>query len=486
MAQIQKKFIAANAVDGSKIRLNNDENLKARNAADSSDVNIVKLNASDRIEFASVPQSPSDALVANDLVRFSQLQSVSGDVDALIALSGVPAGAVDLGTFTGGIIPDASTIKDALQSLETSIEALPDPIVYKGTYNAATNTPTLSDTDVGVTGYLYQVTVAGSQDFGAGSISFDVGDKVVNNGSQWQKWDMTDAVSSVNGQTGAVSLALDDLSDVNAAAPADLDVLTYDSGTGEWINAPLPAAVAYTGGDMITLTGSAFSVDLASLSGLESSNPGNAAGQLRVKLEASNPSLQINASGELGAKLDASGAILKGAAGLSISVDNSSIEIATNALQIKNSGVTLAKLASDSVDENKIVSTSISTTGALNGGSGTKLSARVDAATVKINASNNLEALKQIEENLTLSGGDITAQFIDLAHAAYGASASVNSVKLSVVGGPQQLKTVDYTVSLTGGAGGVTRITFAGDLASGGNAALVAADIVSVSYDYLT
>jgi hypothetical protein len=54
-----------------------------------------------------------------------------------------------------------------------------------------------------------------------------------------------------------------------------------------------------------------------------------------------------------------------------------------------------------------------------------------------------------------------------------------------VVGGPEQRKTVDYTVSLTGGSGGVTRITFADDLASGGNAALVAGDVLVVDYSYL-
>lgn len=88
------------------------------------------------------------------------------------------------------------------------------------------------------------------------------------------------------------------------------------------------------------------------------------------------------------------------------------------------------------------------------------------------------------EENITLVSGDITNQFIDLAHAVQGSSASVNSISLNVVGGPEQLKVIDYTVSLTGGSGGVTRITFAGDLATGGNAALVAGDILQVKYAY--
>lgn len=47
--------------------------------------------------------------------------------------------------------------------------------------------------------------------------------------------------------------------------------------------------------------------------------------------------------------------------------------------------VTLAKMASDSVDENKIVSTTFSATGAILGGSGTKLSVNVDGTSIDIN-----------------------------------------------------------------------------------------------------
>lgn len=94
-------------------------------------------------------------------------------------------------------------------------------------------------------------------------------------------------------------------------------------------------------------------------------------------------------------------------------------------------------------------------------------------------------ALNPNEERITLVGGDITNQFVDLAHVVSGSSASINSVTLSVKGSPVQLKTVDYTISLTGGAGSVTRLTFAGDLATGGLAALVAGDILIIDYMYL-
>lgn len=60
---------------------------------------------------------------------------------------------------------------------------------------------------------------------------------------EWSAWDGTQwledimaagAVASVNGQTGAVVLALDDLDDVGAAAPANGDVLTWSDSNSEW------------------------------------------------------------------------------------------------------------------------------------------------------------------------------------------------------------------------------------------------------------
>jgi len=44
MSQIRKKFIATDAIDESKILLSNDGALRARNNADSADVEILKFN----------------------------------------------------------------------------------------------------------------------------------------------------------------------------------------------------------------------------------------------------------------------------------------------------------------------------------------------------------------------------------------------------------------------------------------------------------
>lgn len=57
---------------------------------------------------------------------------------------------------------------------------------YKGTWDASTNTPALAD-GTGDTGDMYIVSVAGTVDFGSGNITFYEGDRVVYNGSVWQR-----------------------------------------------------------------------------------------------------------------------------------------------------------------------------------------------------------------------------------------------------------------------------------------------------------
>lgn len=66
-------------------------------------------------------------------------------------------------------------------------------LIYRGTWDASTNTPTLSNSDTGVENYWYRCNVAGTVDFGAGPIEFKVGDKAVNNGTIWEKWDTDDS-----------------------------------------------------------------------------------------------------------------------------------------------------------------------------------------------------------------------------------------------------------------------------------------------------
>ena len=75
---------------------------------------------------------------------------------------------------------------------------------YQGTWNASTNTPTLTSS-VGVNGYYYIVATAGSTNLN-GITDWQIGDWLMFNGSVWQKIDQSNLVTSVNGQTGAVSV----------------------------------------------------------------------------------------------------------------------------------------------------------------------------------------------------------------------------------------------------------------------------------------
>ena len=82
-------------------------------------------------------------------------------------------------------------------------------LIYRGAWNANTNTPTLSS-GIGTKGDYYVVSVAGTTNLD-GITDWQVNDWAIFNGLVWQKIDNTDAVSSVNGQTGVVVLAASDV-----------------------------------------------------------------------------------------------------------------------------------------------------------------------------------------------------------------------------------------------------------------------------------
>lgn len=78
---------------------------------------------------------------------------------------------------------------------------------WKGTWNVATNTPTLVD-GVGSPGDVYKVSVGGTRNLGSGNQTFNVGDWCIMNSSLvWELSDQTDAVASVAGLTGTITAA---------------------------------------------------------------------------------------------------------------------------------------------------------------------------------------------------------------------------------------------------------------------------------------
>jgi hypothetical protein len=345
MTQIKKKFIESNAVDGTKIRLNNDQFLRARNAANSADVNVLKVDASDTIQFPSVPEVSSDPSSANGLVRKSYVDNL---LNGLKWKNPVRAASTGNLTLSGAqtvdgvslIAGDRLLAKDQTDPKENGIY-----VVAAGAYTRAI------DADAG--SELVSAAVFASE----GTVNADKGFTC-----------STDAPITIG--------------------VTNISFIQFTS------------AGSYTAGNGINITSSTISVALDT-----------------------NPGLEFN-SAALRVKINAAGALTRDANGLAV---------------------------------------------------------KVDSATTKINASNQIEGLKRAESIITLNSTDITNQYIDLSRVA----ASAEGIVFYCVGGPIQTNTIDYTVSLTGGAGSNTRISFAGDLATAGAAALVSGDILVVKFEYL-
>ncbi len=86
------------------------------------------------------------------------------------------------------------------------------PQVYLGTWNPVTNTPFLSDA-TGKRGDTYRVVADGTINLGSGNITFSSSDDVIHNGTIWQRNPATSDVTSVNGQTGTVTLNTDNINE---------------------------------------------------------------------------------------------------------------------------------------------------------------------------------------------------------------------------------------------------------------------------------
>jgi hypothetical protein len=135
-------------------------------------------------------------------------------------------------------------------------------VTYKGTWSAATNTPTLVDPTSAITnGNYYVVDAAGTQF----TLVFNIGDWIISNGSTWEKVDNTDAISSVFGRTGAVVGVSTDYSSVGitntalgASNPSTVAATTVTAtstiaATGAVTGSNLSGT--NTGDQTITLTG---------------------------------------------------------------------------------------------------------------------------------------------------------------------------------------------------------------------------------------
>ena len=148
----------------------------------------------------------------------------------------VTGGSMNGVTISDYVATATKGVANGVASLDGSgtvpISQLPAAVLgalsYQGTWNASTNTPTLTSS-VGTKGYYYVVSVAGSTNLN-GITDWVVGDWAVYNGTAWQKVDNTDAVTSVNGYTGTVVLTNTDISGFGTMSTQNANAVAITGG----------------------------------------------------------------------------------------------------------------------------------------------------------------------------------------------------------------------------------------------------------------
>lgn len=163
---------------------------------------------------------------------------------------------------TGGTVVDTDSILTAFGKVQNQINGLIGGSQYQGTWNASTNTPALAS-GVGTKGYYYIVSVAGTTNLD-GITDWNLGDWAIFDGTAWQQVDNTDAVVSVNGYTGAVSLTTSDISEgtnqyfTTSRARQSVSAgtgISYNNSTGVITNSAPDQTVSLTASTGISTSG---------------------------------------------------------------------------------------------------------------------------------------------------------------------------------------------------------------------------------------
>jgi hypothetical protein len=151
-----------------------------------------------------------------DVAPLKTVNNTSPDASGDIQVTTSSIGAIptsDKAAANGVATLDGSGKLSASQVPDVLVGA----VVYKGTWDASSNTPTLSSGS-GTTGNYYKVSTAGSTTID-GISSWVNGDWIIFDGTAWSKVDGNSSeVLSVAGRTGTVTLSTSDISGLGTAA----------------------------------------------------------------------------------------------------------------------------------------------------------------------------------------------------------------------------------------------------------------------------
>jgi len=217
---------------------------------------LIYNNVAKQFSIQQATSTQNGYLSSADWVTFDGKQNAGNYITALTGeASALGPGSVSITlnnmavinkTLTGlsvlsGTITSADSIISAFGKIQGQINGLVSGLTYKGVWNALTNIPTLAS-GIGESGEYYVVDVAGNTNLD-GITDWAIGDWAIFNGSDWQKIDNSDLVTSVNGQIGTVVLTTDNINEgttnlyyTNTRARNAISSLatglTYTAGTG--------------------------------------------------------------------------------------------------------------------------------------------------------------------------------------------------------------------------------------------------------------
>jgi hypothetical protein len=266
MTQIIKKFITTNAIDGSKILLLNNEMLRGRNAANTADIDVFRVTLDDIIEYQNLIRAADSLPIPSSPKEYATIEYIenylNGKHDAKDAVSYLAVGDV-ASTFAAGdsVTPASLVGTDAL--------SVDGKVFGAGDVKTPAIRVALTGQTSGLENGIYDLIAASGSDFTlTRSADFDgledESGQEVTHGAYFR-------VMSGTAYSGYEAiLTTEDPLVINTT------VLTF---------AKYPSTLSLVAGDMLSKTGNTFSVDLAPIAGLESTNLGSDGGQIRVKID---------------------------------------------------------------------------------------------------------------------------------------------------------------------------------------------------------
>jgi hypothetical protein len=442
MAQIKNKFIANDAVTGTKIRLSNNESLRARNAGDSADVEMMKLDSSDILQFLSHPRISSTASNTDDVLTLKDLNQELEGLKPKQACRVASTATLTLSapqTIDGVsvIAGDRVLVKDQAAPAANGIY-----VVAAGAWTRATDMDSV--TPVNEVNGAYTFIQEGTDNAGKGFVQQGTVTTLD-----------TDAINFV------FFNSLADLSGSNAIdITANVVSLTLDGSTLTQSGSGVKVADGQI--DELQLSSNvdseSFVVATPFTPGAGTVTAGDTLHVAMQKMDANTSAKQDPISG--------SNAVDVTADVVSVTIDGSTLSQSASGIKIADGQVDELQLSSNVDAESLLIATGY-TAGSGTVTVGDTLQAAIEKVEGKVDG---ITSPVESREVITLDGTDITNQYVDLASTPLA-----NSVSFEISGAPTQVEGVDWSVS-------TNRITFLGELATAGAAALESGDVLQVTY----